>query len=218
MRPLASLLLMMGWNVLGCASASLLPSNGASAGEAQDYGVLDNGFVWVRGPWGVIQPSGDIDEVIDQLCPAVMALPRADWKDYGQEYCGAIYTLGDGAFYASKPSPLGKTEAIGPAQRKNCYPPRYIVDERGRTSTQLDYHSHPWPGSRMSERDRQARTQIWPLRIQFDTRCTIQKLVPNLDTSLPGEVYERRGQSWVRVGIIPAEDKPFGYVTPLPEP
>jgi len=209
---------MMGGALLGCASASLSSGSGASAGAEQDYGLQADGFVWVRGPWSAIQPSPDLDEVIDQLCPAVMALPRADWKDYGQEYCGAIYTLGDGAYYASKPSPLGKPDGIGPSQRKNCYPPRYVIDQRGRASTRLDYHSHPWPGSRMSERDRQARTQIWPLRIQFDTRCTIQKLVPNLDSTLPGEVYERRGKTWVRTGVIPPEDKPSGYVTPLPEP
>jgi hypothetical protein len=147
-----------------------------------------------------------------------MALPRATWKEYGQEYCGAIYTLGDGTYHASKPSPLGKREGIGPTQRKNCYPPRYVIDQRGRAVTRLDYHSHPWPASRMSERDRQARTQIWPLRIQFDTRCTVQKLVPNLDSPLPGEVYERRDKVWVRIGIIKPEDKPFGYMTPISAP
>lgn len=218
MRLTTGLVLLMGWGLLACASTPLPSGSSAVEGPEQDYGFLEDGFVWVRGPWTAIQPSTDIDEVIDQLCPAVMELPRATLKEYGQEYCGAIYTLGNGTYHASKPSPLGKREAVGPTQRKNCYPPRYVIDQRGRTVTRLDYHSHPWAGSRMSERDRQARTQVWPLRIQFDTRCTVQKLVPNLDSSLPGEVYERRDKAWVRIGIIKPEDKPFGYVTPITAP
>jgi hypothetical protein len=188
------------------------------APQEQDYGRRADGSVWVRGPWEIIQPSRDVDEVIDQLCPAVLALPRATLKDYGQEYCGAIYTLGDGLYYASKPSPLGKYAGPGPSKSKNCYPPFSVIDQRGAPATEADYHNHPWPASGLSEMDRQRRRQYWQFRIQFDSRCTIQKLVPNLGNSLPGEVYERRGKSWVLIGVIQPENKPYGYVTPVGNP
>jgi hypothetical protein len=81
--------------------------------------------------------------------------------------------------------------------------------------TQADYHGHPWPASGLSEKDRQRRRQFWQFRVQFDSQCTIQKLVPNLDNSRPGEVYECRGKSWVLIGIIRPEDKAYGYITPV---
>ncbi|HYH98821.1 hypothetical protein [Hyalangium sp.] len=186
--------------------------------QEQDYGRKPDGLVWVRGPWEAIQPSRDVDEVIDQMCPAVLALPRATLKDYGQEYCGAIYTLGEGIYYASKPSPLGRYEGPGPSKSKNCYSPFHVIDPRGQPVPEADYHNHPWPASGLSENDRQLRRQYWRFRVQFDSQCTIQKLVPNLGSSRPGEVYERRGKSWVLIGIIKPEDKPYGYVTPTGNP
>jgi len=215
MRSLAVLLLASG--LLGCAMGPEPMSESTVVPQEQDYGLKPNGLVWVRGPWAAIQPSRDVDEVIDQLCPAVLALPRATLKEYGQEYCGAIYTLGDGIYYASMPSPLGVSEGPGPSKSKNCYPPRYVIDERGRTSPKADYHNHPWPASRLSEKDRSPLRQLWQYRVQFDSLCTIQKLVPNLDNPRPGEVYERRSRSWVLTGIIKPEDKPYGKVTPTGE-
>jgi hypothetical protein len=158
-----------------------------------------------------------VDEVIDQLCAAVLALPRATLRDYGQEYCGAIYTLGDGIHYASKPSPLGRYEGPGPSKSKNCHTPHSVIDERGYTIPQADYHNHPWPTSGLSAKDRDPFRQLWQYRIQFDARCTVQKLVPNLDNPRPGEVYERRGKLWVLTGLIEPEDKPYGKVTPIDE-
>ncbi|GHG88608.1 hypothetical protein [Comamonas sp. JC664] len=46
--------------------------------------------VWVRGPWPAIQPSTNVDDVIDQLCPVIMEMDGAREKDYGQEYCGVL--------------------------------------------------------------------------------------------------------------------------------
>lgn len=85
---------------LGCAS---VPE--PRVREGTDYGRERRG-VWVRGPWESITPSADIDEVIDQLCPAVMQLPDARGHDDGVEYCGLIYTGEDGKIHASAPSRL----------------------------------------------------------------------------------------------------------------
>lgn len=98
-------LLLLG--VLACANDSSRP------GEPKSYGYKGK-EVWVNGPWPEIKPSSDVDEVIDQLCPAIMKLPLAAWRDYGQEYCGVIYSLGDGVYFASYPSPLGPTVLVGP--------------------------------------------------------------------------------------------------------
>jgi hypothetical protein len=73
--------LLLGCWVSACASGA--PSRGV---QTWDFGYGNDGQVWVRGPWGPIHPSGDIDEVIDQLCPTVVTLPRAQLKEYGQEY------------------------------------------------------------------------------------------------------------------------------------
>jgi hypothetical protein len=215
MRPVAVLLLTSG--LLGCASGPEPMSESTVVPQEQDYGRKPNGLVWVRGPWAAIQPSRDVDEVIDQLCPAVLALPRATLGDYGQEYCGAIYTLVDGIYYASKPSPLGRYEGVGPSKSKNCHTPHYVIDDRGHTNPEADYHNHPWPASGLSGKDRLALRQLWQYRVQFDARCAIHKLVPNLDNPRPGEVYERRGKAWVLTGIIKPEDKPYGKVTPTSE-
>ncbi|AKQ66510.1 putative lipoprotein [Myxococcus hansupus] len=54
---------------------------------------------------------------------------------------------------------------------------------------------------------------IWSIRIQFDRACTITKLVPNLGSEQPGEVYLRQRKRWKLVGIIKNEDKGPGFVT-----
>lgn len=193
--------------LLGCASG---PS---TTGASEDYGVRPDGGPWVRGPWAVVHPSRDVDEVIDQLCPAVVALPRARNKEMGQEYCGAIYSLGDGVYYASTPSPLGPMLLRDQTRNKFCKPPRYVEDSRGRTVVLADYHSHPWQYSPMSQADRRADRQRWSIRIQFDTSCHVMKLVPYLSESRPGEVYERQAKSWKLVGFIKPENKDTGTIT-----
>ncbi len=159
--------------------------------------------VWVRGPWDTVTSSSDPADVIDQLCPAIMRLDRARDRDYGQEYCGAIYSLGDGTYHASHPSPLGTVVPVGPAKMKQCYPPRRVLDSRGRTSILADFHSHPWSPSPMSDRDMRASTQLWSIRIQFDTTCHVLKYVPHSDEATwAGELYERQGRRWNLIGII----------------
>jgi hypothetical protein len=193
--------------VLGCASGP------PSAGATTDYGFIEGTrHVWVRGPWDAIQPSRDIDEVIDQLCPAIMELPGTRFGEHGQEYCGAIYSLGDGLYRSSLPSPLGNGEWRGPQKRKSCRPPLSVRDARGRTSVSADYHGHPWPNSPMSDVDRQASTQLWHIRIQFDSTCHIQKLIPYMNENRPGELYERQGKTWKLIGLIQPADKAAGTV------
>jgi hypothetical protein len=117
---------LVGLCLLGCASGP------RHAGAPEDYGfVEDSQIVWVRGPWEVIRPSEDVDEVIDQLCPAVMALPGARLGAYGQEYCGVIYSFEDGLYYASVPSTLKKAELVGPSNWKSCFSPAVVKDSRG---------------------------------------------------------------------------------------
>ncbi|WNG51292.1 hypothetical protein F0U60_49560 [Archangium minus] len=204
--------LRAGWAclwLLGCAS-----SPGLGSGGPDNYGYNPEGKVWVRGPWDEIRSSPNADEVIDQLCPAVMKLPRVQRREYGQEYCGAIYSLGDGIYYASHPSPLGSAVLINPTKRKMCRPPRYVEDPRGHVSVLADFHSHPWPYSRMSEEDMLEKNQLWSIRLQFDTTCRVMKLIPYLGVARPGEVYERRGGEWVLIGIIKPENKATGVVSP----
>jgi hypothetical protein len=200
--------LLVCWGWLGCASGP------AASGEPANYG-LKEGQVWVRGPWEAIQPSKDPDEVIDQLCPAVMELPGARFGDHGQEYCGLIYSLGDGMFYASHPSPLARTRIAHASKEKSCFIPRSVEDTRGRPEPLADYHGHPWAPSSMleSKADRLGATQVFSIRIQFDKACHIQKLLPYLKEERPGELYERRGKSWKLIGLIKAEHKASGLVT-----
>jgi len=73
--------------LLACAGA-----RGVLLQPGLDYGE-ERGKVWVRGPWGVIASATDVDEVVDQLCPAVAQLDRARNGDDGVEYCGLIYFL-----------------------------------------------------------------------------------------------------------------------------
>jgi hypothetical protein len=209
MRLLAGMLLT-GWCAAGCASAPPMVSDTANYGRK-------NGQVWVRGPWDAIKPSSQMDEVIDQLCPAVMELPGARDKDYGTEYCGVIYTLGDGTYYASYPSPLQRTVLVGPSSRKQCHPPRSVTDERGRTTIEADFHSHPWGPSPISDRDRRKSTQLYFVRIQFDTQCQVMRLIPHLSEDRPGELFLRQGKDWKLIGQILPEDKPTGTITPVKE-
>jgi hypothetical protein len=204
-RPVASLVLAL----LGCAGGPDAPL------VARDYGFEEtSGRVWVRGPWDAITPSRDIDEVIDQLCPAVMTLPRARERDYEQEYCGLIYSLGDGLYYASRTSALGQLELVGPSRRKSCIVPQRVLDARGRAHPIADFHSHPWAPSPLSQKDLLRGNQWWIIRIQFDTACHVQKLIPHADDhDKAGEVYERQGQRWILVGRILPEDKAAGRIT-----
>jgi hypothetical protein len=207
MRCLHGLTLLC-WGLLGCASGP------ETAGEPANYGLRD-GQVWVRGPWDAITPSKDADEVIDQLCPEIMKLPGAQFGDYGQEYCGLVYSLGDGTYYASHPSRIARTQVLGPSKEKSCYVPRLVVDARGEPETLADYHGHPWSPSSMIESrlDLLGGTQVFSIRIQFDKACHIQKLIPYLKEDRPGELYERRGKTWKLIGLIKPENKASGRVT-----
>lgn len=206
-------ILLLG--LFGCAGDSRRPE------ETKDYGYIQGtNRVWVQGPWDVIRPSRDVDEVIDQLCPALMDLPGARDRNYGREYCGAVYSLGDGVYYASKPSSLRgvRTVAVNPEEEKACFPPREVRDLRGkRPSIIADFHGHPWANSRMSARDRRLDRQIWQIRIQFDTVCHIQKLIPYADADRPGELYERQGKAWKLIAHIKLEDKETGRLTYVDE-
>lgn len=137
------LLMLAGQAMLGCASGSSL------AGESEDYGFEGrSNRVWVKGPWGEINASQDIDAVIDQLCPAIMTLPRSQSGHYGQEYCGVVYKLLDeNRYYASMPSPLAKPELNASSNRKSCLVPTTVRDSRGALRTDADFHSHPWSPS-----------------------------------------------------------------------
>jgi hypothetical protein len=199
---------VLGLCFAGCVGGPRVPVEGT------DYGLRD-GFVWARGPWEAVAPSTDVDEVIDRLCPAVMQLPRAQGREYGLEWCGAIYSLEDNTFYASMPSPLGPLLSAIPEKMKRCKPPYFVEDPRGETQVLADFHGHPWAYSRMSAGDRMSARQIYSLRIQFDTVCRVMKLVPYIGQQRPGEVYERRGKSWLLIGTIRLEDKAIGAITPV---
>lgn len=201
------------WGLVACATGP------EPAGEGVNYGVDPAGQVWVRGPWEVIRPSQDPDEVIDQLCPAIMELPGAQFGDYGREYCGLVYSLGDGTYYASHPSPIARTQIVGPSKEKFCRIPRQVVDARGQPDLVADYHGHPWSSSSMlnSRLDLLSATQVFSIRIQFDRACHIQKLIPYLQEGRPGELYERRGTSWKLIGLIQPENKASGRVTRVNE-
>jgi hypothetical protein len=58
---------------------------------------------------------------------------------------------------------------------------------------------------------------LWHIRIQFDTVCRIQKLIPYANDSRPGELYERRGKTWKLIGYIKVEDKAKGTLTLINE-
>lgn len=202
------------WGLVACATGP------EPAGEGVNYGVNPSGLVWVRGPWEAIKPSQDPDEVIDQLCPAIMELPGAQFGDYGREYCGLVYSLGDGTYYASHPSPIARTQFVGPTKEKFCRIPRQVVDARGQPDLVADYHGHPWSPSSMinSRLDLVSATQLFSIRIQFDKACNVQKLIPYLqEEGRPGELYERHGTSWKLIGLIEPENKASGRVTRVTE-
>lgn len=186
-----------------------------AGGDDLDFGFIGSSTrVWVRGPWSAIEPSNDVDPLIDQLCPAVTRLPRADWRDYGQEYCGIIYTLADGVYYASMPSPLGRAQIDVSSKRKSCYVPASVRDVRAGATIHADYHSHPWAYSPMSVEDLSDERQLYSIRIQFDTRCHVLKYVPfKQEESHPGELYERREGRWELIGLVLPQDKKAGRVT-----
>jgi hypothetical protein len=194
---------------LACAS-------GPQTAEGADYGFdATSGVVWVTGPWEKIEPSKDVDEVIDQLCPAVMNLPGARGGDYGREYCGVIYKLlSENQYYASKPSPLIRPALSPVGKSKTCLAPKKVKDSRGALKREGDYHGHPWP-TQMSEKDRVGANQYYLFRIQFDILCRVQKLIPHVEDTRPGELYERQGNGWKLIGYILPEDKSRGYVTPV---
>ncbi len=202
--------------LVGCAGAPTRPGEEPRRpGETEDYGYIEGtSRVWVRGPWDAIRPSRDVDEVIDQLCPAIMELPGARDGYYGHEYCGAIYSLGDGVYYASKGSPLAKMTLVGGSNKKDCYPPSEVRDGRMHLPPIIaDYHGHPWSPSPFSDIDLLAKNQRWLIRIQFDSTCHVQKLIPYKSDDRPGELYERQGKTWKLIGYIMPEDKATGHVT-----
>lgn len=199
--------------LLGCAGA---PSYWQRGNETLFGRQGDE--VWVQGPWPAVHPSSNVDEVIDQLCPAVMTLDLAQAKDYGREYCGVLYSLGTGEYYATWPSPLGRTRLVSDdMRRKSCRVPSSVRDDRGTVSILADFHSHPWFPSEMSQEDLWAKTQRWSLRIQFDSECTLTKLIPYKGERRPGEVYLRRDKAWKLIGYIHEGDKDTGFVTPVGE-
>ncbi|WP_224243045.1 hypothetical protein [Hyalangium gracile] len=65
----------------------------------------------------------------------------------------------------------------------------------------------------MSRVDTAERNQIWLVRIQFDSACHIQKLLPYRYENRPGELYERLGKGWKLIGYIYPEDKASGRIT-----
>jgi hypothetical protein len=205
MRGCRAVLIALG--LWGCAGGS------PSSRDPMRYGFReDRDNVWVLGPWTAVKPSQDADEVIDQLCPAIMALPRARLRDYGQEYCGVIYAL-EGLYYASHASPLSRTAPVGPQKRKSCIVPTAVRDERGQPRPLADFHSHPWSPSGLSQDDRRRSLQVYSVRIQLDTSCRLMKLVPYVHEDRAGEVYLRKGRAWELVGYIKAENKEAGIVT-----
>lgn len=165
----------------------------------------------------MITPAADVDDVVDQLCPAVMQLPDARGHDDGVEYCGVIYLGEDGRFHASAPSRLPALVRPGQikSDEKTCSIPLRVEDAGGVRSVEVDFHSHPWPGSPLtSERDTAARRQRYSIRIQFDTTCHVLKFVPHVNEPVPGEVFERVGRSWHLIRVVPVPKKDLGTISP----
>ncbi|HVE84148.1 MAG TPA: hypothetical protein VND93_14925 [Myxococcales bacterium] len=193
---------------LGCASAG-----GLRLREGVDYGT-EQRAVWVRGPWELVTPSTDIDEVIDQLCPAVMRLSDARGHDDGVEYCGLLYEGTDSRFYASAASPLSPDPPVR-SRTKRCRMPVAVRDAGGVRTVEADFHSHPWPNSPMTpEADTAARVQRYSIRVQFDTTCHVLKFVPHLNEPVPGELFERVGRTWRLLRVIPVWNKVDGAIWP----
>jgi len=195
---------------LGCVAAG-----GLRLREGADYG-RDGRDIWVRGPWELVEPSADVDEVIDQLCPAVMRLADARGGDDGVEYCGLLYKGADGRFYASAPSRISGAEGEdGPSLTKTCVVPLKVHDPAGVRSIEADYHNHCWPDSPLSSRrDSAARNQLYSIRIQFDTTCHVYKFVPHVGEPVPAKVFIRVGRAWSLLRVIPLWDKESGNILP----
>jgi len=195
--------------IQGCASVP-----GPFVREGADYGRDARG-VWVRGPWELIRPSAEVDEVIDQLCPAVMSLPDARGHDDGVEYCGLLYVGADGRYHASAPSRLAAKGQAGSSSTKSCVIPVRVSDTNGFRSIDADFHSHPWQGSSLTPGfDTATRYQRYSIRIQFDTTCHVLKLVPHVNEPVPAEVFERVGHTWQLLRVIPVWDKENGKIDP----
>jgi len=193
---------------LGCAFTSELRLR-----EGLDYGVAGR-QVWVRGPWESLTPSPDIDDVIDQLCPAVMRLENARGHDDGVEYCGLLYEGADNRFYASVPSPLSpEVRRLSP--KKSCRVPLVVNDPAGVRRIEADYHSHPWPDSPLTSiGDTRASVQRYSIRVQFDTTCRVLKFVPHTGEPVPAEIFVRTGHTWSLLRVIPTSDKETGEINP----
>lgn len=189
--------------------------SGPHVREGTDYGRDDRG-VWVRGPWELITPSADIDDVIDQLCPAVMQMPDARGHDDGVEYCGLLYIGADGQYHASAPSRLGGKAPTGAAENsKTCRIPLRVNDASGVRAVEADFHSHPWPDSPLTAGfDTSSRNQRYSIRIQFDTSCHVLKFVPHLHEPVPAEVFQRTGRAWQLLRVVPVYDKAKGKIDP----
>ncbi|MBJ6765260.1 hypothetical protein JGU66_31230 [Myxococcaceae bacterium JPH2] len=146
-----------------------------------------------------------------------MELPAAapPRGEYGQEYCGVIYSQA-GRYYASWPAAI-ETQRLNAdnSDYKDCRTPLKVMDERGRTATLADYHTHPWRNSRLSPWDRSESHQRYSFRIQMDPTCTVQMYVPHAGEARPGEVYERRGSKWVLIGHV--VNKATGTIQSIPE-
>jgi hypothetical protein len=193
----------------GCTSAQ------RTLKESSDYGTDSRG-VWVRGPWELITPSRDVDEVIDQLCPAVMKLEGARGHDDGVEYCGLLYAHPDGTFHASVPSPLSAKYGVASSPNKTCRIPNTVTGDTGMSEILADYHSHCWPDSPLTAPGDTGSSRFrWSIRIQFDTTCRVLKVVPHLGEPVPGEVFfVRAGKQWRPIAIIRLQDKALGITTP----
>jgi len=195
--------------MVGCASVTA-----PLVREGVDFGRGGRG-VWVRGPWELIRPSAEVDEVIDQLCPAVMHLPDARGHDDGAEYCGLLYISADGRYYSSVPSRLSAKGQAGSSSTKTCVIPTEVRDRAGFQTIEADFHSHPWQGSSLTPGfDTATRYQRYSIRIQFDTTCHVLKLVLHVNEPVPGEIFERVGKTWQLLRAIPVWDKESGKIDP----
>jgi hypothetical protein len=195
----------------GCSGCAGVP--GVKLQSGVDFGE-ERGRIWVRASWEVIKPSTDIDDVVDQLCPAVGRLDRARAGDDGLEYCGLLYSLPDGTYHASVPSSLGLRAHSDRGRHKSCRLPTSLREARAGVTIKADYHSHPWPDAPFTDRDLSSDRQRWSIRIQFDTTCRIFKYEPHSGEPRPGEVFLRVGKSWRLHSIVRVEDKPLGIPTP----
>jgi len=156
-----------------------------------------------------------MDDVIDQLCPAVMQLPGARGHDDGIEYCGLLYLGSDGLFHASVPSRLAGKGQAASSRTKTCRMPQVVDDSAGVRRIDADFHSHPWPGSSLtSGPDTGAAYQRFSIRVQFDTTCHVLKFVPHRDEPVPAELFERVGRSWNLIRVIPVYNKGEGLIDP----